>query len=63
MVRVAKNVKDMLDKSMQERKTHLQVNNSILGVADMKRNFSMGLFFPFDFCHHIDSTNDDTQKS
>ena len=62
MVGVAENIINMLGKSMQNWKTHLQVNNSTLGVVDIKRVIFQGDSFSLRFCHHTDSTNDDTQK-
>ena len=42
MVGVAENIIDMLGKSMQNWKTHLQVNNSTLGVVDINRGIFQG---------------------
>ena len=42
MVGVAENIIDMLGRSMQNWKTHLQVNNSALGVVDINRGIFQG---------------------
>ena len=50
MAGVAENIINMLGKSMQNWKTHLQVNNSTLGVVDIKRGiFQGGSFSPLIF--------------